>query len=152
MIRVELEFELVEQFAAFQGQLARGIKQAVTNAVEEGADEARKVHRYVDRSGDLTRSIDGHLESFDHLGAVGILQAKAKYASFVENGTKPHRIVVRRKKALHWEDGGVHYFAKSVNHPGTAPRPFMGPAYLKAERVLERDIEVAVANAERELT
>jgi hypothetical protein len=51
------------------------------------------------------------------------------YATDVEMGTAPHVIVPRNKKALHWP-GAAHPVAK-VNHPGTAPRPYLRPALLQ---------------------
>lgn len=68
----------------------------------------------------------------------------AKYAPFVEYGTKPHLILPVRARALRWEaGGGARYvtsasgrryyrrtegtavFAMRVNHRGTKPKPFM---------------------------
>lgn len=48
-----------------------------------------------------------------------------EYAIFIENGTVPHVITARYKKALHWKDGGGDRFAKKVMHPGTYPNPFI---------------------------
>jgi hypothetical protein len=153
VITVNLEASIEEGWAKMRAALADGIKLAVQNAVREGAQEARQVHRYKDRSGNLTRSIRGTLVSYDRDGAVGEIAADAKYASFVEEGTRPHVINARPGKTLRWEseDGSVH-FARSVNHPGTRSQPFMGPAYLRAERVLEAGINAAIASAEAELT
>jgi hypothetical protein len=50
---------------------------------------------------------------------------------------------------LRWEDGDGVHFAKRVQHPGTKPQPFMGPAYLKAERVLVARGEVLLVKAAR---
>jgi hypothetical protein len=47
----------------------------------------------------------------------------ANYAPYVEFGTKPHVIEPREKKALYWP--GADHPVKRVNHPGTAPNPFM---------------------------
>lgn len=151
MITVRLELRLDEQWSAVSATLAEGIRTAVFHAVTEGADEARRVHQYKDRTGNLTKSIYGRLDSYDRHGAEGTIGARASYASFVENGTRPHRIEASNASALRWqsEDGAVH-FARAVNHPGTKPHPFAGPALLKAERVLEAGIAVAVARAAEE--
>lgn len=140
---------------------------AVRAACTEGAQEAKRVHSYKDRTGKLSKSIRGGLTRVDSFGAEGAIVASAKYASFVENGTKPHEIrpkfsgigaprpgqsrrgpkdIGTHRIALRWygADGGVH-FARIVHHPGTRPYPFMGPAYLKAERVMEREFTVAAA-------
>lgn len=53
-------------------------------------------------------------------------------------------------RVLSWVNGdGVRVFARVVHHPGTRPLPFMGPAFLKAERVGEREIKSAVPNAQK---
>jgi phage gpG-like protein len=43
------------------------------------------------------------------------------YAAAMNNGSRPHTIVPRTKKALAFNGR----FAKRVRHPGTSPRPFM---------------------------
>ena len=43
-------------------------------------------------------------------------------------GTKPHVIMAKNKKALHFFIGGKEIFAKLVNHPGTAGSGFVDKA------------------------
>ena len=45
----------------------------------------------------------------------------ASYAAFVHNGTKPHKIRAKRKKALKTPFGVF----KSVNHPGIKANPYL---------------------------
>ena len=65
------------------------------------------------------------------------------YAAHVEFGTRPHLIVPVRARVLAW--GGARRlsgnlrsgasptnFARRVNHPGTAPRPYLVPGSKKA--------------------
>jgi hypothetical protein len=47
--------------------------------------------------------------------------------------------------ALRWTEGGRVFFASVVHHPGGKPYPFMGPAVQKAERVIEREVDIAIA-------
>lgn len=47
------------------------------------------------------------------------------YAIFVEEGTAPHEILPVNAQALRFEMHGKVVFAKRVNHPGTAPQPFI---------------------------
>lgn len=49
-----------------------------------------------------------------------------KYARWVEEGTGPHVILPRNKKALFWK--GADHPVRMVNHPGTKPRPYLMPA------------------------
>lgn len=75
------------------------------------------------------------------------VQAAAKYASWVENGTAPHSISARRKKALRFVQNGQVRFARQVKHPGSKPRPFMREAQEKAAPLFERLILEAVTAA-----
>jgi hypothetical protein len=49
-----------------------------------------------------------------------------KYARWVEEGTGPHVIMPKTKKALFWP--GADHPVRTVNHPGTKPHPFLIPA------------------------
>lgn len=136
-----------------QAGLDAGCTRIVAAAVREGAAEAVRVHQYRDRTGNLTKSIHGEMTFATKGSAEGEIVADAKYASFVENGTRPHDIRPRNAKALRWVDAGGVHFARVVHHPGTKPYPFMGPAYLKAEAVLETEAGVVMSEiAQREGT
>jgi hypothetical protein len=154
--------------------LSDGVRDGVRLAVKEGAEEARRLHRYKDRTGELTRRTEGRVIVSAPGGAVGEITAKKPYASFVEDGTKAHDIwpkaargfvgPMRRgqsrgrrgpgnvRRFLRWvNESGVH-FARMVRHPGSKPHPFMSFAYFKAERVILREVERAVALAQRILS
>jgi len=66
----------------------------------------------------LRRSI---LPRFLNLSA--IIEPNVKYAIFVHEGTRPHIITPRNKKALYWK--GAMHPVKRVMHPGTKANPFM---------------------------
>ncbi|GAA0403062.1 hypothetical protein GCM10009530_63810 [Microbispora corallina] len=80
----------------------------------------------------------GHLKStigvdFDNDGLGFEAGPTASYGAHVEYGTKPHIIRPRNAKALHWVDEhGDDVFARLVHHPGTAPQPYMRPAFDEA--------------------
>ena len=93
------------------------------------------------KTGNLARTI--------HLGAVTASRAEtiasADYAAYVEQGTRPHVIRPRNRKALRWaadagsarlsgapRKGSRVRFAKRVQHPGTKAQPFMIPGAQKA--------------------
>lgn len=93
------------------------------------------------KTGNLGRSI--------HIGAVTPTRAEtsasADYAGYVEQGTRPHVIRPKNRKALRWaassgdarlsgspRSGGRVRFAKRVQHPGTRAQPFMVPGAQKA--------------------
>lgn len=168
---VEIDTSEVERdWPEALGVISDGITKGVERGVTEAAAEARATHRFKSQSGALESSIRGYLETTTRGGAVGVIEATAKHASFVENDTKAHEIRPkagegsmgplregqgRRKKgdigthrvALRWQEGGSSHFAAVVQHPGTQGQPFMGPATQKAERVIEVEVELAVVRA-----
>ena len=59
-------------------------------------------------------------------GDSSIIISMADYGRNVEWGTPPHIIRPKYKKSLKFKDkSGGDVFAKSVNHPGTDPQPFI---------------------------
>ena len=53
-------------------------------------------------------------------GAIWVtLGTNVEYASWIEEGTKPHKISAKNVKFLKFQSGGATVFAKTVNHPGT---------------------------------
>lgn len=140
--------ELEHAWAQARNALSDGIRRGVQLAVEEGAEQARSAHPYTDRTGKLTQSISGKVLVSTTGGATGVIEAKASYASYVEGGTAAHAI--RGNPFLRFQVNGQWVTTtKEVQHPGTKPYPFMGPAYTKAERVLVREVEIAAADVER---
>lgn len=55
----------------------------------------------------------------------GTVYNTAKYSAAVHDGSPPHIIRARKKKALRFEIGGEVVFARSVRHPGTKGRPWL---------------------------
>ena len=60
--------------------------------------------------------------------AVGHDTSRAPYAKFVLFGTRPHKIVPNKKKALRWAGPNGFIFAKLVNHPGYRGDDYMEKA------------------------
>jgi hypothetical protein len=81
-------------------------------------------------------------------GLSGFVQSGGATA-FLENGTRPHEIVARRAKALHFRINGADVFARKVNHPGTAPRPFMRVAWAVGQETADLQAEHFVSLAIR---
>lgn len=67
-------------------------------------------------------------------------QRKAKYAPFVEFGTRPH-LIRAKKKALRFTVRGQVLFRRSVQHPGTRPYKFLYRATFAAGRKFGRDMQ-----------
>lgn len=95
------------------------------------------VHR---KTGNLGRSI--HIAS--QTATQVLVVAGARYAGFVEHGTRAHEITPNAKKALRFAVGGNRrlsgaprsgapvIFAKRVHHPGTKPYPYLIPGAKRA--------------------
>ena len=102
------------------------LKQA-TRAVSEdiGADVIKRVTRglyYINRTGKMSASVQ---YTPSEMG--GKVTASAKHAKFLDEGTKPHRILPRRAKMLRFVSrSGSIVFARGVNHPGTKAINFSG--------------------------
>jgi len=67
-----------------------------------------------------------------------IIESRAPYASFVDAGTRPHKIYPRNASVLRFVAGGRVRFATMVNHPGNKARNFFGsgkaPNWVMAQR------------------
>lgn len=87
------------------------------------------------RTGNLGRSIEPDPIRF--VGPFRIetgVTAHANYAAAVHEGTRPHRIRPRNGRVLAFDMGGRTVFARSVQHPGTRPRPFLRNAAEQVAR------------------
>ena len=67
-------------------------------------------------------------------------QADAPYAGFVIDGTRPHVIRPKTKKALsfYWPKIGGQAVFRSVNHPGNKPNPFWSTVFDNTRSYIQR--------------
>lgn len=151
---VEGAEELAHDWVNVRAAVRAGMRRGVSMGVKEGAADARALHRYKNQTGKLEASTVGTVTGSSETEHRGEIAATEPYASFVEKGTAAH-VILPKKRAngnrglLHWEaPQGDHHFARKVNHPGTTALPFLGIAYLKCERVMIREIEIGIANAQ----
>lgn len=161
MARIEIDIDasgLKNTLANLIGELDTSLSDAMTLSLDIVAAEARTLAPIspgsaadggvVDSSGFLRRSIGaGPVEgTFSEGGLSGTVSASAPYALHVEYGTKPHVIKPRTKRALRWASAGGKNgwaFAKQVNHPGTAARPFLRPALTRNSDAIVSRFQVA---------
>lgn len=90
------------------------------------------------KTGHLRRGITTDVGNME----VTVHTSNIKYARGVEEGTRPHIIRAKNKKALYWE--GAKHPVKSVRHPGSRAKPFLMPAFEKEKEVLIRDLEKVI--------
>ena len=90
------------------------------------------------KTGHLRRGITTDVGNME----VTVHTSNIKYARGVEEGTRPHVIKAKNKKALYWK--GAKHPVKSVRHPGSRAKPFLMPAFEKEKEVLIRDLEKVI--------
>ena len=127
--------------------------------IEKGAEEKlHKIGRFlvermkktlvmnIGKPTKLTESIKYRVEN-----NTVIIYTDNEILTFIEEGTKPHKIRPKNKKLLVFEankrgtrkDGskfvyGDLIFAKVVNHPGTDPKPFFSSVFFESEGVIKQ--------------
>ncbi|MCS6302373.1 MAG: HK97 gp10 family phage protein [Nitrospira sp.] len=113
---------------AMVGGLKTLLLDAAARTTKRASGDVLKV-----RTGHLRRTIGPPHVQETATGATGELSVRAKYAPFLEYGTRPYRIRPRRAKALRFINRfGKVQFAGAVNHPGLRPRPFFKPSWDEA--------------------
>lgn len=80
-------------------------------------------------TGRLRASLRGRLTRTWTLRPQYVIDTNVEYASFVHDGTAPHQIRQRPGgPVLRFMVGGRVVYARVVNHPGTAAKPFLDRA------------------------
>ena len=132
-----------------------GLKQLQKNFERAPVDVFNSLERAINKSAWI---ITGHVKDatpvkthalksgirpdFGRLSAT-IRPHNAPYAFFVHEGTKPHIIKPKVKKALWWK--GAAHPVKRVHHPGTKANPFMEKGLEKSitevEQIFKKEID-----------
>ncbi len=147
--RLDLDF--------YRGNVARtintiqvGVLTATRKAAIEGAQYAKKVGAFQDRTGKLRDRIYPKYMSGNANGSKWMIISPAKYSVFIEQGTKRHYIKPKDKSVLRWVNpGGGVVFSKIVNHPGNRPYKFMASTLVKAKTILWREINATLNKVDR---
>ena len=90
------------------------------------------------KTGHLRRGITTNVGNME----VTVHTSNIKYARIVEEGSRPHTIRPRGKKALYWK--GAKHPVKSVRHPGSKAKPYLIPAFEKEKEVLIKDLKKVI--------
>lgn len=140
----ELEVAL-EDAEALDAKIVGGLQRVVGHAVTTSTAKARSEHRWQDRTGATRNSIVGQVTDTGK-GAEGHVDV-GENAARLATGTAPHVITAGERKVsggrdaagrflkgstrpgmLRFQVGGQTVFARSVNHPGTRPDPYLDQA------------------------
>lgn len=134
------------------GKIARGAKQRVSSRGVRTNAKGRKL--------DIKSRITSQRAKFSKGRTGGIVWSKAPHSRLVEFGTKAHALTkgttnsAKRarsgKKQLVMVINGNPVSGNHIIHPGSAPKPFLQPAYLQ-ERGNYIDAVKSAVKAETEL-
>jgi len=139
--------QAVTEGAALDREIVAGLQRVVGHTVTTTTAKARSEHRWQDRTGATRESIVGQVRDTGK-GATGQVNV-GENAARLATGTPPH--VIRPKLGareegpllegqtrqsrrhvgrtfLRFQVGGQTVFARSVNHPGTKPDPYLDQA------------------------
>lgn len=118
-----------EEFAEKLEELESVMEEKIVDAMEEAVllvEASAKENAPVD-SGRLRSRIASEVVRIGSDTVKGLIGTDVEYAPFVEFGTASHTITAD-SGYLHFTVDGEEVFAKSVQHPGTEPQPFLRPA------------------------
>ena len=127
---------LIEKYPTKATNNVRDAVRTSTLNVESNAKKNLTNNKSVD-TGLLRNSINSKISTFE-----GVVSTNTKYARIVEEGSRPHIIRPKKKKALYW--AGASHPVRQVNHPGTKPKPYMIPAFEKEIPIFLKNMEKAV--------
>jgi len=123
-------------------QIQNAMVTVVRESVAETEKHAKATTLWKDQTGKTRRSIAGRAQ-----GAIYGEVKAAGAAKYLEHGTPPHVIEPKRGGALRFVVAGRTVFARRVQHPGTAERPFMQQARDHGQQVADYGAEFYVSSA-----
>jgi HK97 gp10 family phage protein len=74
-----------------------------------------------------------------------VIESRASYSAFVDQGTRPHTIVARNSRVLANKRTG-QFFGRVVKHPGTRKQPYFTNAVQGNESFMNNELKVALQN------
>lgn len=121
------------------GEYARALERSARK-IEADAKHNAPVNKQ-SGGGNLRQSISSRMEGTSR----AIVEARASYAAFVDQGTRPHIISVVNKKVLANRRTG-QIFGRVVHHPGTRKQPFFTDAVKGNEGFMNNEFNTALNN------
>ncbi|MFD9903929.1 hypothetical protein [Streptomyces sp. NPDC059063] len=120
-VQVRVDPSRIHRLLRLRGGIAERRLRARTERVAALARQEAAPH------GSVPDLITAEIESGPS-GLVGLVVSNHRASRFILDGTPPHLIRPRRRKALKFEVEGQTVFAKLVRHPGTRAHNFLGIA------------------------
>lgn len=139
--------DLSDKGGAFISTLTQGAKAALMLQASAAYNRIVQGSYWTNRSGQTRRSF-----AISRPGPLHArISSKSKVATFLDGGTKPHKIVARRAPLLvfYWAKMGTMFYGKGVNHPGTRAKRFVHIETIIGEGQLRGLTERAADNAVR---
>ena len=112
---------------------------ACENVAAHMEAEAKQIAPWTDRTAHARKNINSGVEVSGNLMVVYVAHGM-RYGRYLEQGTPPHTILPRHKKALHW--AGAAHPVKKVKHPGTDKYPAILPAAEAGRQELKNALRV----------
>lgn len=134
-IRIRGVSAVLSDLEAMRDGFVRDAEEALAISLRDVQERARAEHRFTTRTGLAERSIRT-AEARKGQTLFGTVYTALDYGVYLHEGTRPHVIEPRRKKALRWTDGGRFVFARRVKHPGTKADPYIYDALDAEEPVI----------------
>ncbi|MGL5712424.1 MAG: hypothetical protein ACRCX2_05340, partial [Paraclostridium sp.] len=94
------------------------------NIAQDLESKAKNNASWTDRTGHARQGLSGKSESRGSSFTISLSHG-VDYGGILEEGSKPHVIRPKNKKALYWR--GASHPVKQVNHPGTKGKPIIEP-------------------------
>lgn len=146
-MEISIKIENLDKLkAAFQkapavatGEYGRAIERTAFK-IEGDAKRAAPVNKQ-SGGGNLRQLIGSRMTG----KASAIVESKAKYSAYVDQGTRPHIIRIKRARVLANRRTG-QIFGKIVQHPGTKAQPYFTNAVKSGEKFINSELKTALQN------
>lgn len=136
---------LSDKSVEYLNRKVAGMYKILDDCMTNMESEAKRNAEWTDRTSHARQNIHHGVETHPSSKSFTLYLAHGmKYGRHLEEGTKPHIIRPKNKKALYWK--GAKHPVKAVNHPGTKAYPILEDTLRKNKRELERAINKHWAN------
>lgn len=138
IVNFHLDYQRLLTLAATAPNLAQETMElALLKSCRLVQSVARAKHRFRTKKGCLEKSVEFTVIPGTLEGIIQLNESVAPYAAWVHDGTRPHLIVPKAKRALRWSGSAGFIFAKRVHHPGTKKDQFLYEAGTRSVPQIE---------------